>query len=207
MKKGIFITFEGGEGSGKTTIINSLVERLESEGLQVVRTREPGGIDISEQIRNVILNVKNINMTKETETLLYAASRMQHLSERVIPALKDGKVIICDRYLDSSLAYQGYAREIGMDNVLMANHFALNFLPDITFFIDVRPEVGLKRISGRDKIDRLDLESLEFHNRVYEGYLEVCKMYPQRVIKIDGEREINEVIKDVINHTLEYLQK
>lgn len=204
---GLFITFEGGEGSGKTTIIKSVVEALENKGYSVISTREPGGIDIAEQIREVILKKENTKMTKETETLLYAASRMQHLFERVVPALEEDKVVVCDRFLDSSLAYQGYARGIGMNNVLQANHFALNHLPDITFFIDVKPEVGLARLSGRDEINRLDLEKIDFHQRVYDGYCKLCELYPKRIVRINGEQSKEAVSKDVIDYIFEFLKK
>lgn len=207
MKKGIFITFEGVEGSGKTTIIEGLNDKLKSLGYDVMLTREPGGIEIAEQIRNIILDVNNTKMTKETETLLYAASRMQHLSEKVIPALDQNKIIICDRYLDSSLAYQGYARGVGIDNVLLANNFALKYMPDLTFFIDVKPEVGLKRIQGREKLDRLDLEKLDFHEAVYEGYLKVCEMNEKRIKKIDGNRDPLSVLNDVCNEVLKYINE
>ncbi len=207
MKKGIFITFEGGEGSGKTTVINGLNEYLKNLNYEVIITREPGGIDIAEQIRDIILDVKNTNMTRETETLLYAASRMQHLSEKVIPALNAGKIIICDRYLDSSLAYQGYARGIGFDNVLLANNFALNHMPDITFFLDVNPETGLARIENRDKLDRIDLEEKSFHDKVYEGYMQVCEMYKDRIIKIDGTKKPSEVTEEIIKQIDKYLNK
>lgn len=203
---GLFITFEGGEGSGKTTIIKNVCNALEAMGKQVVSTREPGGIDIAEQIRAVILNTNNTKMTRETEALLYAASRMQHLSEKVLPALEEGKVVICDRFLDSSLAYQGYARGIGMDKVLQANHFALRYMPNLTFFIDVKPEVGLKRIQHRDEINRLDLEKLDFHEKVYEGYQILCKMYSSRIIRIDGEKPKEEVIASVIQHIMDYIK-
>lgn len=194
----LFITFEGGEGSGKTTIIDSLIEALNKDGYEVVRTREPGGVPIAEQIRNVILDVNNTAMCRETEALLYAASRMQHLHEKIIPALDAGKVVICDRYLDSSLVYQGYARGIPFDDVLKANCFALNYLPKITFFIDVTPEVGLSRLDKRqDKMDRLDKETIDFHQRVYDGYVALCNQYPQRIIRIDGNRSKDEVFTDV----------
>ncbi len=204
---GIFITLEGGEGSGKTTIILSIEKYLKENGYDVVTTREPGGVPIAEQIRNVILDVNNTKMCNETETLLYAASRMQHLHEKVIPALNEGKVVICDRYLDSSLVYQGYARGIGIDNVLNANCFALDHMPDVTFFIDVTPEVGLQRISGRDKIDRLDKESLSFHQRVYDGYVKLSEQYPDRIKRIDGQRDKEEVIADVIEEIKKVLKR
>lgn len=204
---GVFITFEGGEGSGKTTVIKCLIEALKTADYDIVQTREPGGIDIAEQIRNVILNVNNTKMTKETETLLYAASRMQHLSEKVLPALECGKIVICDRYLDSSLVYQGIARGIGIDNVLAANHFALKYMPNLTFFLDVKPEVGLARIKQRNEINRLDLENLDFHNKVYNGYLELCKMYPSRIVRIDASKTLEEIVKEVIRKTFDFLNK
>lgn len=194
--KGLFISFEGGEGSGKSSVINVVKEKLEKDGHKVVITREPGGVNVSEQIRQVILAVDN-HMSKETEALLYAASRTEHLYAKVIPLLNEGYIVLSDRYIDSSLAYQGYARGIGIEKVLEINMFAKEFLPKVTYFFDVRPEVGLARIKGRDKIDRLDLETLDFHQKVYDGYLEVCKLYPERVKKINGERNIEEIISDI----------
>lgn len=202
--KGLFISFEGGEGSGKSSVINVVKEKLEAEGHKVVITREPGGVNVSEQIRNVILAVDN-KMSKETEALLYAASRTEHLYAKVIPLLEEGYIVLSDRYIDSSLAYQGYARGIGIEKVLEINMFAKEFLPKVTYFFDVRPEVGLARIKGRDKIDRLDLETLDFHKKVYEGYQEVCKLYPNRVKSINGERNIEEIIKDIYNDIKTYL--
>ena len=200
--KGLFITFEGTEGSGKTTLINKVVEYLESLNVKNIKTREPGGIKIAEEIRNVILNVENVKMDKITEALLYAASRRQHLVEKVIPYLNEGYVVICDRYIDSSLAYQGYARGIGIDTVYGINMYAIDgVLPDYTFYIDVRPEVGLQRISvnNREK-NRLDLESINFHQRVYDGYKEVENRFKDRFININGERDIDEVFLDIKNH-------
>ena len=202
--KGLFISFEGGEGSGKSSVINVVKERLEADGHKVVITREPGGVGVSEQIRNVILAVDN-HMSKETEALLYAASRTEHLYAKVLPLLAEGYIVLSDRYLDSSLAYQGYARGIGIEKVLEINMFAKEYLPKVTYFFDVRPEVGLARIQGRDKIDRLDLETLDFHQKVYKGYLEVCKLYPERVKSINGERNIELIIDDIYNDIKTYL--
>ena len=202
--KGLFISFEGGEGSGKSSVINVVKERLEADGYKVVITREPGGVSVSEQIRNVILDINN-TMSKETEVLLYAASRVEHLYAKVIPLLNEGYIVLSDRYLDSSLAYQGYARGIGIEKVLEVNMFAKEFLPKVTYFFDVRPEVGLARIQGREKIDRLDLETLDFHQKVYKGYLEVCKLYPERVMKINAEREIGLIIDDIYNDIKKHL--
>ena len=203
--KGLFITFEGGECSGKTTIIQKLCKTLEEKGISYISTREPGGIDIAEQIRSIILDVNNTAMTEETEALLYAASRMQHLKERVIPAIERGDIVICDRFLDSSLAYQGYARKLGMDAILKINHFALDHLPDLTLFIDVKPEVALKRLGNRNKSDRLDLEELEFHQNVYDGYHQVCQMYPERIRRVDGNRSLEVIIEECISIILEFI--
>ena len=202
--KGLFISFEGGEGSGKSSVINVVRDRLLADGYKVIITREPGGVKVSEQIRDVILAVDN-QMSKETEALLYAASRTEHLYSKVIPHVNDGYIVLSDRYIDSSLAYQGYARGIGIEKVLEINMFAKEYLPKVTYFFDVRPEVGLARIQGRDKIDRLDLETLDFHQKVYEGYQEVCNLYPERVKRINGERTIEEIINDIYNDIKKHL--
>ena len=200
-----FITFEGGECSGKTTIIESIVKKFKELNIDYITTREPGGIRIAEDIRNIILDVNNTEMTPECEALLYAASRMQHLSQKVLPALKDNKIVLCDRFLDSSLAYQGYARGLGMDSVLKANSFALDYLPGLTIFIDVKPEVALKRLGQRNKSDRLDLEEKDFHQKVYEGYHRVLEMYPDRIFRIDGNQSLEDVTNDCISVVLRYL--
>lgn len=202
-----FITFEGGECSGKTTVINEIKKALEEENIKYILTREPGGIKIAEEIRNIILDVNNTTMTPECETLLYAAARIQHLKEKVLPALDNGYIVLCDRYIDSTIAYQGYARGIGIENVLNANSFALNYLPDLTIFIDVKPEVALKRLKNRDKTDRLDLENVKFHENVYLGYKEVEKMYPDRVKVIDGNQSLDEVVRDCKKAVLDYIKR
>ena len=199
-----FITFEGGEGSGKSTIINLLVERLTKEGYKVISTREPGGVSVSEQIRNVILNKEN-TMSNETEALLYAASRIEHLNKKVLPYLNEGYIVISDRYLDSSLAYQGVARGLGIEDVLKVNMYATKYMPIRTYFFDVTPDVGLKRIEGRDKIDRLDLESMSFHEKVYQGYLELLKLYPDRIKRIDGKKDINSIFEIVYQDILKVI--
>ena len=209
MKMKGFITFEGGECSGKTTVINALCKVFEQKNIKYITTREPGGIRIAEDIRNLILDVKNTDMTPECEALLYAASRMQHLTQKVIPAIKDNKIVICDRFLDSSLAYQGYARGLGMDNVLRVNSFALDYLPELTIFIDVTPDVALKRMGNVDrdgKCDRLDQENQKFHEMVYKGYHEVLKMYPDRIVKVDGNKPLDEVVNECINIVLKYIE-
>ena len=171
MKRGKFITFEGPDGSGKTTVSTAVTELLEKAGYPVRYTREPGGSTIAEEIRDVILDPANTAMDARTEALLYAASRRQHLVEVILPALQNGTHVISDRFVDSSLAYQGYARHIGAEDVMSINKFAIEgYMPDKTIYLDVTPEEGLKRISDRAYLDRLDQESLEFHQAVYQGY-------------------------------------
>lgn len=194
MEKGIFITLEGPDGCGKSTIADLLEEELIKLGKEVVHTREPGGIDIAEQIRSVILDPKNTKMDARTEALLYAASRRQHLVEKVIPALNDGKVIICERFLDSSIAYQGYGREIGAEEIIKINEFAIEgFMPAMTLFLDIDEEEGLKRIENRSFKDRLDQESIDFHHRVKQGYEAVKTLFPERIKIVDASKTIDEV--------------
>lgn len=202
----MFITLEGPEGSGKTTAIQKAVDTLIQMGYEIVRTREPGGTDISEQIRNVILDKANTSMDPRTEALLYAASRRQHLVEKVWPALKEGKIVICDRYLDSSLAYQGGARNLGIDNVLNINLFATeNTWPDLTLLFDIDPAIGLARISSNSdrEVNRLDLEKLDFHNKVRNTFLELAKRFPERFVIIDASKSIEEVAKDTLDAILQ----
>lgn len=192
----LFITLEGPEGSGKTSAIKIVKERLEKEGYQIIMTREPGGTPISEQIRNVILNKENTAMDPRTEALLYAASRRQHLVEKVWPAVKEGKIVICDRYLDSSLSYQGYARGLGIDEILNVNMYATEgTYPNLTLLFDIEPEKGLARISANSKreVNRLDLEKLSFHKLVREGYLKLAERFPDRFVIIDASKPLEEV--------------
>ena len=200
MRHNIFITFEGPEGAGKTTIIQKIAERLEQENIKVLSTREPGGIEIAEKIRAVILNPEHTAMDERTEALLYAAARSQHYFEKVRPALDAGKLVICDRFIDSSLAYQGYARGIGINEVLAINEFAIGKkLPDVTILFDLAPEVGLARIQahGDREVNRLDVESLAFHEKVREGYLLLVKRYPERIKVVNADQNVEQVIEDV----------
>ena len=206
----MFITLEGPEGSGKTTAVEAAVKKLEEMGYQIVRTREPGGTPIAEQIRNVILDKGNTAMDGRTEALLYAASRRQHLVEKVWPALKEGKIVICDRYLDSSLAYQGGARGLGIDEVLNVNLFATeNTWPDLTLLFDIKPEIGLARISANAnrEVNRLDLEKIEFHNKVRESFLALAKRFPDRYVIIDASLSRDEVAKATMEAILSRLCK
>ena len=183
--KGRFITFEGCEGSGKSTQIRLLSERLKKQGISHIVTREPGGSDIAEQIRNIILNGKNTAMCDECEALLYAAARAQHLREVVQPALNGGTLVLCDRFVDSSLAYQGYARGLGLDFVREINSFAMrDFRPDITLFLDISPRAAFERKHGADEDDRMEQLGMAFHQKVYEGYLKIAEAEPERVAKV-----------------------
>lgn len=202
-----FISFEGGEGSGKTTLIEMLTNELNQLGYKIVKTREPGGSKIAEEIRNVILNIDNVDMDYMTEALLLAASRRQHLAEVIIPALNDEKIVICDRYVDSSLAYQGYARGLGIKEVYEINKYATEgILPELTIYIDVDPNIGLSRIkNNRREVDRLDLEKISFHQKVREGYLEIAKMFSDRIKIVDGNRTAEEIYKDIKKEVLNIL--
>ncbi|CRK85340.1 dTMP kinase [Neobacillus massiliamazoniensis] len=206
MNKGIFITFEGPDGAGKTTIINMVTEQLEN----VLLTREPGGIDIAEQIRRVILARENTAMDPRTEALLYAAARRQHLMEKVKPALEEGIVVLCDRFVDSSLAYQGHARGLGIDEVLKINQFAIeDMMPDLTIYFDIEPELGLKRINknkGRE-VNRLDLENLDFHHKVREGYAILMERFPNRIVKIDASDTLEKVFEKTIKLVIEKIEQ
>ncbi len=197
MSKGIFITFEGPDGAGKTTIINLVAKQLH----HALLTREPGGIDIAEQIRKVILDKRNTAMDARTEALLYAAARRQHLIEKVKPALDEGRVVLCDRFVDSSLAYQGYARGLGIDEVYMINQFAIeNLMPELTIYFDIEPELGLQRINKNHQreINRLDLENLEFHHKVREGYHLLIERFSNRIVRIDASGTIDEVFQKTL---------
>lgn len=206
MSKGLFITFEGCDGCGKTTVMDRVAEALGKRNIPLIKTREPGGSVIAEEIRNVILDKKNTNMDPRTEALLYAASRRQHLVEVVLPALERGIHVLSDRYLDSSLAYQGYARGIGMGEVYSINLFATeNALPDLTFFLDLSPAEGLKRIHKNDarEVNRLDMEKLSFHEKVYEGYKILLENYPERIIPIDARMSVEEETAAIVKILLE----
>ncbi len=184
--RGKFITFEGCEGVGKSRQISLLEEHLNNAGIKYYLTREPGGTEISEQIRRVILDGKNVAMTDECEALLYAAARVQLLKEVVGKKLEEGYLVICDRFVDSSFAYQGKARGLGYDFIAKINDYAIkNFTPECTIFLNLSPEAAFKRKGGADKADRVEISGMEFHNRVYEGYLELAERFSDRIVPID----------------------
>ena len=205
----LFITFEGGEGSGKSTALKSIAAYFEENKIPFILSREPGGTPIGEEIRNVILSKNNGAMDLRVEALLFAASRRQHLIEKIWPALKAGTNVLCDRYLDSSLAYQGNARGLGIENVLKVNEFATEgTFPDITLFFDLDPEVGLQRIAANQQreVNRLDLEKMSFHKSVREGFLKLAEMYPNRYVVIDASKSPQEVADACINAIKERME-
>ncbi|MCM3478928.1 MULTISPECIES: dTMP kinase [Bacillaceae] len=196
MEKGTFITVEGPDGAGKTTVLNIIAEELAAEGYPIVQTREPGGSPIAEKIRQIILDKKHTEMDPRTEALLYAAARRQHLIEKIIPALEKGNIVLCDRFIDASIVYQGFARKIGIDEVLKINRFAIeNTMPDLTIYFDIEPKIGLERIQKhrQGEMNRLDLETMEFHKMVREGYLQLLDRFPDRIKKVMADRPIEEV--------------
>ncbi|GGB50952.1 dTMP kinase [Virgibacillus dakarensis] len=207
---GHFITFEGVEGAGKTTILHSLGNKLQQLGFAVVITREPGGIEIAEKIRGIILDPLNTEMDGRTEALLYAAARRQHLVEKVLPALEKGNIILCDRFVDSSLAYQGYARGLGIDEVWSINQFAIDHcMPDLTLFFDIEPKKGLQRITAnknREK-NRLDLETIHFHEQVYEAYNILRTRFSDRFTTINADQPLEQVELDAKDKIVSYLRE
>ena len=192
--KGKLITFEGCDGCGKSTQLKLLNDYLTENDVPHIFTREPGGGKISEAIREILLNGKNTEMADECEALLYAAARAQHIHDRIHPALEEGKLVVCDRYVDSSFAYQAYARGLGFDFVAKINAYALeNYLPDITFFINLSPEDAFKRKHGADENDRMEQAGFAFHQKVYEGYLALAEKYPERYVVLNGKASIEEI--------------
>ena len=210
MTKGIFITMEGPEGAGKTTILEMLYKYYRDKGIKIVKTREPGGIRIAEKVREIILNPDHTEMDGRTEALLYAAARRQHLVEKVIPALEEGCIVLSDRFIDSSLAYQGYARGIGIDEIWKINEFAIGgVMPDLTLYFDLEPETGLARInkSTDREINRLDLEQLDFHKRVQEGYYKVIEKFPDRLHKLEASQGVEDVFEEALQAINSLLNK
>ncbi|MDU9352921.1 dTMP kinase [Staphylococcus warneri] len=200
-----FITFEGPEGSGKTTVLKAVAEKL-AQHYDVISTREPGGVPTGEEIRKVVLEGNQMDI--RTEAMLFAASRREHLVEKVMPALRNNQIVLCDRYIDSSLAYQGYARGIGIEEVKALNEFAINGLyPDLTIYLDVSAEVGLERIlSNQRDQNRLDQEDIDFHEKVIEGYHRVIHNEPERFVQIDADQSIDKVVLAAYQSIIKYLK-
>lgn len=206
----MFVTIEGPEGSGKSSVTKEVVKLLEKDGEIVILTREPGGTPIAEEIRNVILDKKNTAMDSVTEALLYAASRRQHLVEKVWPESKAGKIVISDRFLDSSLAYQGGARGLGIDHVLALNQFATEgYLPELTLLFDLDPRIGLARIAANNnrEVNRLDLEKIEFHDSVRKTFLDLAKRFGDRYVVLDASKPFDEVVQDAYHAIKDRLAK
>ena len=208
MTRGLFITLEGPEGAGKTTVLDMLLKHYQDQGKQILKTREPGGIRIAEKIREVILNPSHTEMDARTEALLYAAARRQHLVEKVIPALNNNAIILCDRFIDSSLAYQGHARGLDMQEIWEINQFAIGgVMPQLTIYFDLDPKIGLERINKTNnrEVNRLDLEDIKFHQLVQEGYYKVIEKYSDRITKIDASQPIELVLEQAIKTIDEYI--
>lgn len=206
MKKGMFITLEGPDGSGKSTQIEAIKAFFEKKGEKVLITREPGGTPISEKIRTIILDRENKEMEPMTETMLYAAARAQHVAQVIRPALNEGIHVICDRFLDSSIAYQGYGRGLG-DCVAVINAYAVqDCMPDLTFLLKLNPEIGRERID-KEKQDRIEQESIDFHNRVFNGYEELELQFPDRIVGIDANQEIGAIREEILYHIERHLER
>lgn len=198
-KKGYFVTLEGGEGSGKSTQLKLLEDYLDKGGYDVIYTREPGGTPISEEIRKILLGGKNVEMSDETEALLFAAARAQHIKEKILPAIAEGKTVVCDRYVHSSLVYQGYARGLG-EFVEKVNSYALeNCMPDVTIFLDITPERAFARKGGADADDRLEQGGIDFHRRVYDGYVRMAEKFPDHFVRVNADRGIDGVFAEILD--------
>lgn len=205
---GLFITMEGTDGAGKTTQIKLLEEYLIHKGYKVVCTREPGGTPISEKIREIIIDKNNTEMTDMTEALLYAAARAQHVDEVILPALKEGGIVISDRFVDSSVVYQGFARSIGERLIKNINKYAVGDLePDITFFLKLKPEDGLARKRNQAELDRLEAEKFSFHQRVYDGYVRLSKRCKSRIQVVDALKPIEEIHNVIVSGVDSLLEK
>ena len=202
--KGKFISFEGIDGCGKTTQIKFLEEYLLKQGYNILVLREPGGTKVGEKVRDILLD-KNNFISPVTEMLLYASSRAQLVEEKILPAIEEGKIVLLDRFVDSSYVYQGYARDLGIEKVKIVNEIAtMGILPDVTIYIDITPEEAMKR-RGKREADRLERESWDFHKKVREGYIKLVKEYPKRFVFIDGMQEIVKVHQDIIDAVKKYL--
>ena len=191
----MLITFEGGDGAGKTTVIHRVKEFLEKRGEEVIVTREPGGVPLGEEIRHLLLNSKE-QVTSVAELFLFLAARAQHVEEKIKPALKENKTVLCDRFTDSTLAYQGFARGFGIENLFPLCNLATGALtPHLTFYLDLDPEIGLKRAKGGDRMEK---EEKLFHQKVREGFLALASLYPTRIKKIDASKSPEEVFQQIL---------
>lgn len=205
MKKGIFITFEGGEGAGKTSLIEGIKTYLLKNKLNFVFTREPGGTKLGEEIRNAVLKNRNEKISSKAELCLFLASRAQHIQEVIMPALNDGKIVLCDRYNDSSVAYQGYARGLGIDEVLTFSSYIIEkTIPNLTLYLDIDPQIGLSRV--KSKYDRIESEKISFHQKIREGFLILAKKFPDRIKILDASLSKDEVFKNAMNYIEKFIE-
>lgn len=208
MKNGVIISFEGPDGAGKTSVLERIIPLLQAQGLSVLATREPGGVAIAERIREVILDVHHVNMDYKTELLLYMAARRQHYVEKVLPALENGKIVLIDRFIDSSIAYQGAGRGLDEATITQLNDFTTDGRkPDITIYLDIESELGLQRIAqnAEREVNRLDLEKLDMHQRVRQGYLRLAEQEKDRIVTIDASRDLDSVVEEVYQVILQHL--
>ncbi len=205
---GLFITFEGVEGSGKTTQLELLRQYLDTRGCSILLTREPGGTPTAEAIRNVLLDTANKELVPMAELLLYAAARAQHVEERIRPALEAGMIVLCDRFSDSTTAYQGIARGLSLELLGQLHHIATNNLrPHLTFLLDMDPEAGLARTRNRGRNDRIEQESIAFHRRVRDGFLAIADNEPERVLVLDASQELEVLAREIQGHLDAFLQR
>ncbi|MEG1094527.1 MAG: dTMP kinase [Lactococcus sp.] len=198
---GILISLEGPDGAGKTTVLQRILPELEKTSYKILSTREPGGVRVAEEIRNIILSTENTEIDSKTELMLFAAARRLHMQTKMLPALAAGEMVIVDRFIDSSVAYQGYGRELGVEPVNWLNEFATDGLkPDLTLYFDIDTDVALERImkNRADEVNRLDLERAEMHRKVRQGYLEIVKNEPERFVTIDASQELDKVVADTL---------
>lgn len=205
MKKGIFITFEGGEGAGKTSLIEKIKESLLKRNLSLVFTREPGGTKFGEEIRNLLLKNRTEKVYSKAELCLFLASRAQHIQTVIRPSLQDGKIVLCDRYNDSSVAYQGYARGLGIEEVIaFSSYIVEKTVPDLTLYLDIDPKIGLSRV--KSKYDRIESEKISFHQKIRDGFLLLAKKYPDRIKILDAGKSKEEVFEIAMNYIEKFIE-
>jgi len=197
---GLFITFEGGDGAGKTTLIDSLASEMNSQGLEVIKTREPGGSSIGKEIRDLLLrHYQKTQIRPSTEVMLFLADRVQHIEEEIRPAVEAGKIVLCDRFNDSTVAYQGYARGMGMEKIReLCDYVCEGYKPDLTFFLDLDPAIGLERVKNVGEHDRFEAERVEFHRKVREGFHKIAGAEPERFHLIDASQSVEDVFLEVL---------
>nr|WP_251126002.1 dTMP kinase [Exiguobacterium sp. s22] len=204
----MFITVEGPDGSGKSTQLQLLIERLKEKGYDIVVTREPGGTTVGNQIREVLLSPDHHEMTPRVEMMLYAASRAQNVEQVIRPALERGAIVLCDRFIDASIAYQGYGLQYDLDQIRSLNEWATNGLtPDLTFLFDLSPERASQRMKDRGQLDRIESRDQAFHERVYAGFQALLKQYPERIVRIDADQPIETIHDEVLDYTVERLEQ